>query len=1052
VSDLLKEFPDVLQSDGFTAAPPRHKVRHHILTKPGPPVFAKARRLDPAKLAVAKAEFSAMEKAGIIRRSVSPWASPLHMVKKKGGGWRPCGDYRRLNTATVPDRYPLPNIADFTSRISGSTVFSKLDLQKGYYQVPVEEGDIQKTAIITPFGMFEFLVMPFGLRNAGNTFQRLMDQILGDLPYCFVYVDDILVFSKDLTSHVQHLREVFLLCREYGLTIGLPKCEFAVQEIEFLGHRLSASGCTPLTKHTEAISSFPQPTDKPGLQRFLGMVNFYRKFLRGAARVLAPLTDALKGPGKTKTILWTPLMDSAFVKIKNLLSSVPELVHPQCNAPISLAVDASDSHIGAVLQQQLRDKSWSPLAFFSKKLSDTERRYSAFDRELLAAYISVRHFRFMLEGREFTIFTDHKPLTHALFRTSPPWSARQQRQLAYLAEFTSTIVHVPGKENVVPDALSRPDPARKSPDVCIPSSAPDLTTAPVCSVPGKPALFPTTGGFPKVIPVHPSCSVPGKPALFPTTGRFPKVIPVHPSCSVPGKPALFPTTGRFPNVNMFRSQAVKDSSSALVSAPGGDPLVDPFLQELEVSSLSKLQASCASVQEMKSSSSLSVIIHPLKTGNIFCDISTGSLRPLVPVPLRRLLFNQIHNVSHPGIRGSRRLISARFVWPGMSKDVGLWARACIPCQKSKISTHVHSPVQPIPVPTRRFSHVHIDIVGPLPSCQGYSYLLTMIDRTTRWPEVAPLSSISAESCVRAFISTWISRFGVPAVITSDRGSQFTSSVWSGVCAALGIATSNTTSFHPQSNGIIERFHRSLKSSLRARLAGSDWLSHLPLVLLGLRATPKEDTGFSVSEAVFGSALTLPGEMLDVPELHSDSYLRKIERAVNGFAVNPPHHVRSTTPPRVPAALMKSKFVFVREDTVKPTLAPRYRGPYLVVSRQSKYFRLQIGAKQDSVSVDRLKPVFSDSPLVPAVPPPRGRPPRPHAMNPPDPPVPPDPPNPPPSTSVKTRVCRRVRFQTVPQLIPPPVPVRRNPYRSSRDRRISSAIAPPFLLGGLLWRL
>ena len=156
-----------------------------------------------------------MEKAGIIRRSNSPWSSPLHMVRKKDGRWRPCRDYRGLNTVTVPDRYPLPNIADFSSRITGSTVFSKLDLQKGYYQVPMAEEDICKTGIITPFGMFEFLRLPFGLRNAWNTFQRMMDSILGDLPYCFTYVDDILVFSSSLEQHVDHLRQV--VCQQHGL-------------------------------------------------------------------------------------------------------------------------------------------------------------------------------------------------------------------------------------------------------------------------------------------------------------------------------------------------------------------------------------------------------------------------------------------------------------------------------------------------------------------------------------------------------------------------------------------------------------------------------------------------------------------------------------------------------------------------------------------------------------------------------------------------------------------------------------------------------------------
>ena len=290
-----------------------------------------------------------MEKVGIVHHSTSPWSSPLHKVCKKEGGWRHCGDYQRLN------RYPLPNIGDFTSRISGSTVFSMLDLQKEYYQVLMASEDVQKTAIVTPFGMFEFLCMPFGILNAGITFQQMMDLVLDELPFCFVYVDDILIFSKDLSSHVDNLREVFCLCRKHGLTIGLPKCMFAVSKIEFLGHLLSASGCLSLLKYSTTISAFPQPCDKPAFQRYLGMLNFYRKFLCGAAGVLAPLMDALKGPGKSLT--WSPPLDSAFRHANYLLTSVLELVHTHPGAQISLAVDASDSHVGLVLQQLL-DGSW----------------------------------------------------------------------------------------------------------------------------------------------------------------------------------------------------------------------------------------------------------------------------------------------------------------------------------------------------------------------------------------------------------------------------------------------------------------------------------------------------------------------------------------------------------------------------------------------------------------------------------------------------------------------------------------------------------------------
>ena len=199
--------------------------------------------------------------------------------------------------------------------------------------------------------------------------------------------------------------------------------------------------------------------------------------------------------------------------------------------------------------------------------------------------------------------------------------------------------------------------------------------------------------------------------------------------------------------------------------------------------------------------------------------------------------------------------------------------------------------------------------------------LTMIDRTTRWPVVVPLSSISTEACVNAFILAWISRFGVPATLTSDRGAQFTSSVWTAVCHSLGISTSQTTSFHPQSNGMIELFHRSLKSSLRARADDSHWVSHLPLVLLGLRSVPKEDTGFSVSEAVYGSALTIPGEFLDALELPNSQFINKIRKVIAGFSTPPPHHVQHLPPTELPAALRIAKFVFVREDASKPPLAP-----------------------------------------------------------------------------------------------------------------------------------
>ena len=250
IRELVASYPTIFNSN-LQSQRPTHGVQHFIETT-GPPVFAKARRLDPSRLSAAKEEFAKLEAAGIVRRSTSPWSSPLHLVPKPDGSLRPCGDYRRLNLATVPDRYPLPNLQDFAANLHGCTVFSKLDLVKGYHQVPINPADIPKTAVITPFGLFEYVSMPFGLRNSAQTFQRLMDNILQGLPYIFVYLDGILVASPSMAAHLDHLQNLFTILCANGLLVNLTKCNFAQRELDFLGHHVTAAGITPLRSHVDA--------------------------------------------------------------------------------------------------------------------------------------------------------------------------------------------------------------------------------------------------------------------------------------------------------------------------------------------------------------------------------------------------------------------------------------------------------------------------------------------------------------------------------------------------------------------------------------------------------------------------------------------------------------------------------------------------------------------------------------------------------------------------------------------------------------------------------
>eukprot|EP00253_Pinus_taeda_P012349 PITA_12349 len=446
---IIQEFTDVFPKE-IPGLPPRRNIDFTIELIPGAaPVSRAPYRMSTPELTELKMQLQELLDKEYIRPSVSPWGAPVLFVKKKDGTLRMCIDYRQLNKLTIKNKYPLPRIDELFDQVKGATVFSKIDLRSGYHQIRIKDEDIAKTAFRTRYGHYEFVVLPFGLTNAPATFMCLMNSIFH--PYLdrfvLIFIDDILIYSRTIEEHHEHLRMVLQTLREHQLYAKFSKCDFFKEEIQYLGHVITKEGIAVDPEKIKAIMDWPVPKYVADVRSFMGLAGYYRRFVEGFSKVAFPITSLQK---KGRTFQWTPNCQKSFEQLKHLLTTAPILSIADPHTDYVVCTDASKEGLGGVLMQEGR-----VIAYESRKLKEHEQRYSAYDLELAAVIHALKMWRHYLMGRKFLLLTDHHSLTS--YFSQATLNARQARWIDFLSGFDFDIKHLQGKANRVADALSRKD-------------------------------------------------------------------------------------------------------------------------------------------------------------------------------------------------------------------------------------------------------------------------------------------------------------------------------------------------------------------------------------------------------------------------------------------------------------------------------------------------------------------------------------------------------------------------------------------------------------------